>query len=186
MPALETLVIDSPTPQGIERLADLNRKLIKLTLREQQPDSPLTTDSGAWNTIAHMSGLKSLSIDGNLTVDAELLNRFASMIHLKELSIEHLSDHKLAEDHRRFSDKDVLAFRNMRPDLALTVNGKTYPALNDWPGKFEGSRRSRLGICQPMRHNRRSIRSHLKKHQNISKPGRSIWACQSNRKTRWT
>lgn len=63
----------------------------------------------------------------------------ASLVELATLANLHSMDLAFPEPARQYTRTGVTKFRELRPDVEFTVDGKTYPALSDWPGKFEGS-----------------------------------------------
>ena len=138
LPVLDDLYVDRPDISGLARLPRLARKLTRLYLRDQHAGLP--ANSEAWASVTQMTGLLELIIGAFIVVDGPALQRISAMPDLRRFHTDHFANlPEFTAKYRTFTPDDIAAFRKARPDVELSISGQTYPALDDWPGKFEGS-----------------------------------------------
>jgi len=138
LPVLDELCVDNADSADLARLPRLAPNLTRLHLRNQ--DSILGTNSEVWASVTQLSRLLELSIDSNIFVDGPALQRIMAMSNLRRFYVYELGQPPdWMAKFRTFTADDVATFRRQRPDVELVISGQTYPALSDWPGKFEGS-----------------------------------------------
>ncbi len=120
---LESLVIHDPTPASIALTAQLDQ-LVSLAL-----SFGAATELGNQDLApaTKMKRLNRLSLSGQIQPNQKLLQQLAAMRGLQSLTLPPIDE------------TASQALRQQRPDLELVIGDRRFPALDDWPGKFEGS-----------------------------------------------
>lgn len=119
---LESLVIHDPTPASISLTAQLDQ-LVSLALAF---DAEAKVANQDLSPITSMKRLIRFSLSGQVQPDQNLLEQLSMMRGLRSLMLPPIEQYA------------VQALRQQRPDMELVVDDRRFPALDDWPGKFEG------------------------------------------------
>jgi eukaryotic-like serine/threonine-protein kinase len=126
-PSLVHLAVQAPIPERMAKLALLGGRIRKLDIRDQTGRG-LFVKSESWTVVTHIKGLVELTVSNEIGVDGKALKLIAGMPELKRLTVTDDSDRKI---YRTYTAEDISAFRKARPDVTLSIDGKTYEDAAD-------------------------------------------------------
>lgn len=128
LPQFYALRIDGPDPNCIKRLARHNPPVRELALRNQEGLKPdLLTEADDWHSATRFAYLERLTIMGLIAVDAASLKEVAMMPRLKSFYVYGDFSNDERKKLRSYTDDDIAAFRSVRPDVELHIDGQEFP-----------------------------------------------------------
>lgn len=132
LPQFEQLHLNSPTDAAVELVVRLGQQLQRLDCVATNDGDTGLTEAG-FQSVGRCRQLVHLKLAGRGAPGDAQLVELARLPDLRSLELQ------CAEPERRYTTAGLARFRTLRPDVEFRADGRILPALDDWPGKFEGS-----------------------------------------------